>query len=869
MEQALRYIISADTAGMQTGLGRAASFLGTFQGKALAAATASSAAFLGAGNAFDSAKTIIVQGTGATGAALDTFMGQAQDLAKYGLETAADALQALNTGLGVTGPGLTTLAEHAIKAQSAFGRFDIAQLTQAMNAFNIPAERGGELIDVLGTVAQGSGAPISTLVGYMQRFGPVADLAGLSANEAANFFGNLHKGGVDVARVMPGLEMALRKAGEDGVEDLRGFLEDAIGTIQNAESDTEALRVATETFSSRGAAAMTAALRGGAIPALDELEGALGDSTDATDKSFEAQDNLRDMFGRAKNAAIGLVAEHGHLLAGVTQLAGATPALVGLVSSLASSTGVMTAAQYALNLAMSLNPIGLVVAAIGGLIAIYLTWRDEINAFLGGAWSAFKNALDAILGPLGGITGAVDKVKGAFGKLANMLKIGESPGVIPSMNEASSVMTATLIPALDLTSDAVVNAHTRIRDLAKANEFELIPSDNAVAATFIGNQVKMAEAAEAEQARIAAAAERNAGEYQRIWTQAFQSVGGLLGAMKATIAKSVFDSNMFDALQTKAAGLGERLGSKFGSSMGQVFSGAFSGLASAGISAAINLGMAGLAKLGGFLKRMFGGISDEAIGDKGDFADQARAANAAYADQASQEARFQDLIAHGWAERDAALYTFFQNQAIQSGRALAEADAQWHAYHEAMKSSDTEAMAAIEANILSWHETSADTAAENEAAWAASFDAQTVESDAMTDAAIANSARLRDAMIDHSKAILAGVKDMARGIKAETNAYRNHWKAAWKTIRDDATETAAHVTAAVAGIPDRTVRITYAVAGGPPAGGPGGGGSGAGGGGPVVIKQDAPPIYLDGRELTRGVLSRMGRETHLQGARGR
>lgn len=63
------------------------------------------------------------------------------------------------------------------------------------------------------------------------------------------------------------------------------------------------------------------------------------------------------------------------------------------------ATASMTTAQWLLNLAMAANPIGLVAAAIGLLIAagvaLYMNW-DKVSGFLLGTWTAIKEAAVSI-----------------------------------------------------------------------------------------------------------------------------------------------------------------------------------------------------------------------------------------------------------------------------------------------------------------------------------------------------------------------------------------------------------------------------------------------------------------------------------------
>lgn len=111
--------------------------------------------------------------------------------------------------------------------------------------------------------------------------------------------------------------------------------------------------------------------------------------------------------------------------------------IIGAASfiGLGVATGIATAAQWLLNIAMSMNPVMIVVIAIVALIAVlgYLyynneTVRNAINALWSGmqalgsyimgglmaAWNALTTALSPITNALGKLWGAISKVFSAF-----------------------------------------------------------------------------------------------------------------------------------------------------------------------------------------------------------------------------------------------------------------------------------------------------------------------------------------------------------------------------------------------------------------------------------------------------------------------
>jgi hypothetical protein len=87
----------------------------------------------------------------------------------------------------------------------------------------------------------------------------------------------------------------------------------------------------------------------------------------------------------------------------------------GLLIAQKVATVAATAAQWALNVALNANPIGLIIIAIAALIAIgvllYKNW-DKITAFAGKLWEGIKNAWDNIK----------NKTSSVFNSIRDMVK---------------------------------------------------------------------------------------------------------------------------------------------------------------------------------------------------------------------------------------------------------------------------------------------------------------------------------------------------------------------------------------------------------------------------------------------------------------
>jgi TP901 family phage tail tape measure protein len=291
--------------------------LGGLAGKALKfglLAGAGGAVALGAGlfklgADFDKAFDKIEVGTGETGKTLDTLKGDFKKVFKAiptDMESASDAITQFNTLTGATGPTLQKLAKTGLEAARLLGEDSAALIAaggKALNVFEIRAEDGAKALDSVFTASQKSNVPMTKLLGTLQTYGPVLKNLGFDLNTSTAFFASLEKAGIDVSRVMPGLNAFMRKLADEGVTDLAGALDDQITKIKEAETSSEALNLATQAFGAEGAQRLSVAIRTGALDLADfskELalsEGAVLDTARSTE-------SLGEKFTRFKNTLI-------------------------------------------------------------------------------------------------------------------------------------------------------------------------------------------------------------------------------------------------------------------------------------------------------------------------------------------------------------------------------------------------------------------------------------------------------------------------------------------------------------------------------------------------------------------------------------
>ncbi len=265
-------------------------------------------AFIKAGLDFQKMEKVLIQGTGASGEALEDLKEQATDVMKTvpeSAETIANTIADVNTHLGLTGDELEDTSKlfldfarvAEVDVSSAIGALD-AQLTQ----FGLSAGDSEEVLGDLLRISQATGVPMDKLLSQMETFGPIFANANFSAEETAALLGQLEQGGVDLTRVGPALNKFFRDAAKNGKKPQEA-LKDTVKAIENATSTTEALNIATAAFGAEGAQRMVSVIQSGNFD-LEEFNGLLGEGTGIVDDQAAATATLSDKFNVLKNKVL-------------------------------------------------------------------------------------------------------------------------------------------------------------------------------------------------------------------------------------------------------------------------------------------------------------------------------------------------------------------------------------------------------------------------------------------------------------------------------------------------------------------------------------------------------------------------------------
>ena len=409
MANTVTITVDADTAKAEKNVkGMGTKFRSAMKGVAMAAGGLTLAAGAAAklGQEYQEATNTIAAGTGATGEQLEGLTQSFKDVwatVPQDAATVSAAIADINTEMGLQGAALEDVTKAFLDVSRAMGEEAgpmIKSVADAMLAFGVPAEDTRLQLDKLTTVSQAVGVPMSALASTIVKFGPQLQTMGLSLDEATALVGNMEAAGLSASKMMPGLNTAVQKLAKEGVTDISAGLQEMIASIQNAETDTEALAIATDNFGAGAGVRFKDAIDKGVF-SLDDMLAAMANSEGKVADLGAATLTMSDKFDVLKNRVKGTLVPIGNFATALGPIVIMIPALTTTISAMAASqvvataaTWLQTAAMTALNVAM--GPVGLIIlgiaAAVAAAILIFKHW-DEIILVLKDTWALVTNKI--------------------------------------------------------------------------------------------------------------------------------------------------------------------------------------------------------------------------------------------------------------------------------------------------------------------------------------------------------------------------------------------------------------------------------------------------------------------------------------------
>ena len=392
---------------------------------------------------FDDASAAIVEGTGASGEALDDLNESAQNAfgalanSDGSINAVANTLAELNTRFGLSGDAAeeaTVKFENFADHTGTDGVKAVDSIADVMHRWGMDINELDPLLDDLTTANQSCQMSVDDLTGYLASNSTQFQELGYSSDEALAMLISLSDGGANVSTVMSGLTKGIANLSGE-TDDVPGAFQAAVEAIKNSGSVSEALqqqvgdtgKTVEEVFGKKAAQELATNIQNGSF-AVDEWTTTLQNNDGALQSTTENATTMSDSWQQAVNnvqmalmstfapAIQSVVTAVSGVITQVAQFVQQSPMAQAMIVGIATALGILAAAlgisaiitmvtkAFALlNTTMLANPVFLVVAAIAALVAglIYAwnnceTFRNTVTAVFNVVRTFVVNAVTTI-----------------------------------------------------------------------------------------------------------------------------------------------------------------------------------------------------------------------------------------------------------------------------------------------------------------------------------------------------------------------------------------------------------------------------------------------------------------------------------------
>ena len=429
---------------------------------------------------FDEGADNAIKVTGATGEAADALTKSYGNVSKTILGDFADigdTLGEVSTRFGYTGDALEETTRQFIKfadVNRTDAKKSVELVSRAMNNAGIKSEDYAEVLDQLTAASQSSGLGVDELAQALTKNGATMRQLGFNTEETVAMLAQFEAAGVNSETALAGLKTAVKNWGKEG-KNANDEFHNVVDAIRNAPDEMAATQTAFDAFGGKAGAELAEAIRTGKF-AYDEFLADLAESQGTVDATYDAtQDgadraklaiqnmrtsvaelvnNFLEKYGPPINAGIekitGLIEKAAPKLekgiqwlidhlpeieAGVIGIGVAFAAwkVAGIITAVTTALAGMSAAEvvaaaktWLLNAAMAANPIGLVVAAIAGLVTAFVVlWNksEKFRQFWIDLWEKIKKAVKPVIDFIvGTFSEAWDRIKKVWAVVSNFFK---------------------------------------------------------------------------------------------------------------------------------------------------------------------------------------------------------------------------------------------------------------------------------------------------------------------------------------------------------------------------------------------------------------------------------------------------------------
>ena len=413
--------------------------------------TAVKDAFLG----FDEGADNVIKATGATGDAAAELTKSYANVSRSivgEFTDIGDALGEVSTRFGFTGKELEDTTTQFLKFADITGtdaKKAVELVSRAMNNAGISSDKYSDILDELAKASQISGISVDKLAETLTKNGATMRQLGFDTDETVAMLAQFEAAGVNSETALAGLKTAVKNWAKEG-KNANDEFHKVVDAIKTAPDEMSGTQAAFDAFGNKAGAELAEAIRTGKF-AYDEYLADIASSKDTVNNTYdetvnavdkaklaiqnmkttaaELVNNFLEKYSPQIEKAIDAVSSTLEKLApkvekgikwlidnlpaietGVIAIAAAFAAwkITGIITAVTTALAGMSAAEvvaaaktWLLNAAMLANPIGLVVAAIAGLVTAFVVlWNksEKFRNFWKGLWKEIKATVEKYIG---------------------------------------------------------------------------------------------------------------------------------------------------------------------------------------------------------------------------------------------------------------------------------------------------------------------------------------------------------------------------------------------------------------------------------------------------------------------------------------
>ena len=400
---------------------------------------------------FDEGADAVIKATGATGKEAEQLTKSYANVSKSIVGDFGDigeTLGEVSTRFGFTDKQLEDTTKQFLKFADITGtdaKKAVELVSRAMNNAGISSENYSEILDELAAASQASGISVDKLAENLTKNGATMRQLGFNTDETIAMLAQFEAAGVNTDTALAGLKTAVKNWAKEG-KDANEEFHNVVAAIRTAPDEISGTQAAFDAFGNKAGAELAEAIRTGKF-AYDEFLADLSESQGTVNATYEQTQsgadkaklaiqnmkttaaelasNFMQKYGPQIEAAIEKITktlekwapkveqgiqwiidhlpeiEAGVIGIGVAfaawKVASIITAVTTALAGMSAAEVVATAKTWLLNTALLANPIGLVVAAIAGLVtAFVLLWNksEKFRNFWKGLWEEIKKVTE-------------------------------------------------------------------------------------------------------------------------------------------------------------------------------------------------------------------------------------------------------------------------------------------------------------------------------------------------------------------------------------------------------------------------------------------------------------------------------------------